>query len=189
MTIVTGNYTLNRTNLLAQSDELRVRFVPQLVNKKNTVLMLHPNSELGFEPSYVRYAVGMEFRQVQLSDRTLIRAQGVGQLVVTGQRLLGMITDGSVGKTVLKESAGTGSVYAFALDLDDIRPVEIKKNWRGKPIEAAIESKVGQSPPFGIKVITVHALVKDDGQAILSSLPALLEHLNPEGRRNLQKKI
>ena len=185
MPIVTSHYTLDRSKLPGQADELRVRFVPQPVNGKNRLLVLYPNSEPGFERSYLRYAVGMEFRQILLGDRTLIVAQGLGQIVVTGQRLIGMITDGSVGKAVLNESVG--SVYAFALDLDDIRPVEIKKNWRGKPVEADILSKVGQSPVFGIKVLSVGLLLKDDGQVIRMSLPAFLEQLSPEGRRNLQK--
>ena len=184
MSIVTGHYTLDRSKLPTQADELRVRFVLQRVNGKNTLLVLYPNSEPGFEPSYVRYVVGMEFRQILLSDRTLIGAQGLGQIVVTGQRLIGMITDGSIGKTVLKEAVG--SVYVFALDLDDIRPVEIKKNWLGKPVEAIIESKVGQSPPFGIKVFSVDLLLRNDGQVIRASLPAFLELLTPEGQRSLQ---
>jgi len=97
-----------------------------------------------------------------------------------------MITDGSVGKAVLKESAGP--VYAFALDLDDFGPVEIKKNWRGKPVEVLILSKEGQSPVFGMGVLSVDLLLKNDGQVIRTSLPAFLEQLTPEGRRNLQKE-
>ena len=185
MPLVTGHYTLDRSKLPAKSEALRVRFVSQRVNNKNTLLVLYPNAGPGFEPSYVRYAVGMKFRQIQLEDRRLIDAQGVGQLVVTGQRLLGMITDGSVGKAALKESAG--SVYAFALDLDDIRPVEIKTNWRDKPVDAVIQSKEGQNPAFRIDILMVNLLVKDDGQVLLASLPAFLEHLTPEGRQSLQK--
>src|SRR2546427_9489624 len=98
--------------------------------------------------------------KLQLGDGTV--PWGLAQIVVTGQRLIGMITDGSVGKAVLKESAG--SVYAFALDLDDFGPVEIKKNWRGKPVEALILSKEGQSPVFGMGVLSVDLLLKNDVQ-------------------------
>jgi hypothetical protein len=98
MPIVTGHYTFNRTNQPAKADELRVRFVPQLVNGKNTLLVHYPNSEPGFEPSYLRYVVEMK---LQLGDGTV--PWGLAQIVVTGQRLIGMITDGSVGKAVLKE--------------------------------------------------------------------------------------
>src|SRR6266516_1910113 len=101
--------------------------------------MLYPNSEPGFESSYVRYAVGMTLR---LGDGTV--AEGAGQIVVTGQRLIGMITDGTVGKAALKEIAGAGSVYAFAFDWDDCDPVEIQKNWRGKPVSGRIMSKEGR---------------------------------------------
>jgi hypothetical protein len=139
--------------------------------------------------SCVRYAVWMKLGHLLLGDSTITLAQGFGQLVVTSQRLLGMITDGSVGKAVLKESAGTGSVYAFALDLDDCDPVEIKKNWRNKPVEAVIESKDDQNPAFRLGVLSVDLLVKDDGQVIRTSLPPFLEQLTPEGQRNLQKEI
>ena len=189
MPIVTGHYTLNRRDLPAKADKLRVRFVPQLVNNKNTVLMLYPNSEPGFEPSYVRYAVWMKLGHLRLDDSTVTLAQGFGQLVVTGQQLLGLPTDPSVGKAVLKESAGTGSVYAFALDLDDCDPVEIKRNWRCKPGEAVIESKDNQNPAFRLGVLSVGLLVKDDGPVIRTSLPAFLEQLAPEEQRNLQKEI
>ena len=152
---------------------------------KNTLLMLYPNSESGFEPSYVRYVVRMT---LALGDGTV--AKGLAQIVVTGQRLIGMITDGSVGKTILKESAGP--VYAFALDLDDFDPVEIQKNWLGKPVSVRIMAKEGQDPPFAMYAMRVHnvfLLVEDDGQAVRTSLPAFLERLTPEGRRNLQKEI
>lgn len=131
-----GHYTLDRSKLPTKVDELRVRFVPWLVKGKNTLLVLYPDTETGFEPSYVRYVVQMKLR---LTDGTV--DQGPGQIVVTAHWIIGLITDGSVGETVLNES--NGSVYAFTFGLDDIRPVEIKKNWLGKPIEALILSKEG----------------------------------------------
>jgi CHAT domain/Tetratricopeptide repeat len=188
MPIVTGYCTLDLMKLPAKSDELRVRFVPQHVDRKSTLLVLYPNSEPGFEPSYVRYTVMMEFRQILLSDRIPTGAHGLGQIVVTGQRLIGMITDGSTDKTILSES--DGSVYAFAFDLDDIRPIKInKRNWLGKPVEAVIQSKVGQAPIFGLIIFSTDPglfLLKDDGQVTRTSLSAFLEQLTPEGRRNLQ---
>jgi len=124
---------------------------------------------------------------LRLGDGTV--AEGAGQIVVTGQRLIGMITDGTVGKAALKEIAGAGSVYAFAFDWDDCDPVEIQKNWRGKPVSGRIMSKEGQSPVFGIQVIMVSFLVKDDGQVTQTSFPAFLDQLTSESQRNLQKEI
>jgi len=46
MPIVTGRYTLDRSKLPTKADELRVRFVPQLVNDENTLLVLYPNSDV-----------------------------------------------------------------------------------------------------------------------------------------------
>lgn len=186
MPIATGHYTLDRTKLPAKADALRIRFVPQLVNNKNTLLVLYPDTEPGFEPSFMRYAVLMKFDHLLQGDGSVAAAQGLGQIVVTGQRLLGMITDGSMGKTMLKEAAG--SVYVFALDLDDCAPVESKTNWRGKQVEAVIRSKEGQAPPFRLQIMSVDLLLKNDGQVIRASLPTFLEHLTPEGRQNLQKE-
>ena len=94
MPIVTGHYKIDRAKLPSKVDDLRIRFVSQLVNGKNTLLLLYPNSEPGAEPVYVRYAGGIK---LGLGDGTV--AEGIGQIVVTGKRLIGMITDGSVGKT------------------------------------------------------------------------------------------
>jgi tetratricopeptide (TPR) repeat protein len=187
MPIVTGHYTLDLTELPVKAPDLRIRFALQLISHKNTLLVLYPNAEPGFEPSYVRYVAMMEFRHLLLRGREILVAQGRGQLVVTGQRLIGMITDGFAGKVALSESAS--SVFAFALDLDDIRPAQItEKNWRGEPIEAIIESKVDQSSVFGIKVFDYgeFLLLKDDGQVKRASLSAFLDQLTPESRRNLQ---
>lgn len=182
MPIITSHLTIDRSKLPSKSDKLRVLFKSQLVNRKNNLLVIYPNAEPGFEPAYARYVTAMK---LQLSDGTV--AQMMGQIVVTGQRLIGMITDGSVGKAKLNEAVG--SIYAFAIDLDDIRPVETKKNWRGKPIEATIRSKESQSPAFLLHIIggTI-AMLKNDGNAAPTTLEAFLERLTPEGRRNLQKQ-
>jgi hypothetical protein len=186
MSIVTRHFAPDHTPLPSGANDLRVRFASKRVNNKNTLLLLYPDAEPGFEPSYVRYAVGMKFRQVHPDDGAITSAEGLGQLVVTGQRLLGMITDGTLNRTVLKES--DDSVFAFVLDLDDVDPVEIQKNWLGKPVSARLMSNESQSPVFGIQVTGVDLLVKDDGQVSRSSLPALLEQLTPGGRQKLQKK-
>src|SRR5437588_12500771 len=98
MPIVTSHYTLDRSKLPVQADELRVRFVPQPVNGKNRLLVLYANSEPGFEPSYLRYAVGMEFRQILLGDRTVIVAHELAPIGDNGKRLVGMINDGLAGQ-------------------------------------------------------------------------------------------
>jgi hypothetical protein len=181
MPILTSHIAIDWSKLPSKSDKLHARFVSQLVNGKKRMLMIYPDTGTDFEPIYVRYATGMK---LQLGDGTIAQIQG--QLVVTGQRLIGMITNGSVGKAALNETAGT--VYAFALDLDDIRPVEIKKNWRGLPVEAMFRSKEGQSPAFLLQVFSIVAVIKNNGQVIQTSLPDFLERLTPEGRQNLQKQ-
>lgn len=180
MPIVTSHYTLDFSKLPSKSDTLHVRFATQLVNGKNRLLLIYPNAEPGFEPAYVRYATGLKLQ----ADNGAV-ATGAGQLVVTGQRLFGMITDGSVGNAILKEA--TGSVYAFSFSLDDMSAVETRKNWLGKPAEALIRSREGLRPAFLLHIFSVVASVRDDGQVIVTTLPALLDRLTPEGRRALQK--
>lgn len=179
MPILTRHYTPDHTPLPSNVDELRLRFVSKRVNGKNTLLLLHPDSEQGFESTYVRYVAMMELIHSYEVDENvyLLTAKGLGQIVVTGRRIIGMITDGSVGSAVLDESVG--SVYAFTFDLDDSGPVEVKKNWLGKPITAVLRSKDQQKRPFGLRVISVDLIVKDNGQVVRSSLPAFLEKLTP----------
>jgi hypothetical protein len=87
MPIVTGHYTLDLTKLPVKAPALRIRFALQLVNHKNVLLMLYPNAEPGFEPSYARYVAMMEFRHLLLRGREIVVAQGQGrgQLVSTGR--------------------------------------------------------------------------------------------------------
>ncbi len=134
--------------------------------------MLYPSSDPGFELTYVRYTAMIEFGKILLSDRTFTLARGLGQIVVTSQRLIGIITSGSADKTTLSESTASVSVYAFAIDLDDIRPAEIiEKDQRGKPAKVTLRSKEGLDSLFEVKVSStspgVFLLIKDDGQATL----------------------
>ncbi len=179
MPIATGHYTLDLSKLPSKADELRVRFEQQVVNGKNVQLLIYPDAEPGFEPSYVRYATGMS---LQLGDGTV--AGRLGQLVVTGQRLVGMITGGSVGNAAL--DASHGAIYVFSIDLDDCYGPVPKTNWRGKPVEAMFRSKEDQRVAFMLHVFSMVATVKNGGEVAYTSLPRLLEHLTPEGRQRLQ---
>lgn len=180
MSFTVGHYILDRAKLPAEADDVRARFVAQRVNTKSGMLVLYPLSEQGADASYVRFAGDIEFRHVEMRDQTLIRARGLGQLVVTRQRILGVITDGALGETVLDEDAG--SVYAFSVDLDDCRPPQSTTNWRGKPTETVIASKPGPNPPFGLKVSSIDLVIANDGQVRRSAIPDLIQQLAPGGQ-------
>jgi hypothetical protein len=179
MPVLTGSYNLDLTALPANAEKQRVRFDTQVVNGKNRLLMMYPASGQGFEPTYVRYMVGMTLR---LGDGTT--AQQQGQLIVTGQRLLGMFTSGSVGNKQLNGQAG--SIFVFTIDLDDIDVITPKTNRRGKPVEATLSSRDDLDPWFVLHIITVAASLKNDGTAKPTSIQAFLPRLSPEGRRELQ---
>jgi hypothetical protein len=157
-----------------------VQFDTQVINGKNRLVLLYPAAEKGFEPTYARFMGGMTLR---LGDGTKVNQ--IGQLIVTGQRLLGMFTSGAVGTHSLDAQAG--SIFAFSVDLDDIDSITPKTNRRGKPVEATLASRDDLVPWFILHIITVAASVKNDGTAKPSSLQNFLARLSPEGRRELQQ--
>ena len=176
--VLTEKYKLDLGALPSKDDRMRIRFDTQVVNGKNRLLYLYPNSDKGFEPTYARYAVGMTLK---LGDGTV--AQQQGQLIVSGHRLLGMFTSGSLGGQPLDESIGT--IFAFSIDVDDIARIEPKNNWRGKPVEATIASDDKLDPWFVLHIITVAASLKNDGKATPTSIQTFLPRLSPEGRKEL----
>jgi hypothetical protein len=180
MPIIAAHYQLNLSELPVRSEKLRARFGQQVVNGKNKRIFLYPDTDPGFEPRYVRYGSGIILK---LSDGTV--AQQIGQIVVTGQRIIGIVSRGAVGKIPLNSE--TGSIYGFSVDLNDIQPLAIRTNWRNKPIEVNIRSRVGQEPAFALQLFSVAAQLANDGKAQPASLPALLTRLSPEGRDKLLK--
>jgi hypothetical protein len=67
----------------------------------------------------------------------------LGQLVVTGERVIGMMTRGSAGGAKLDDSAGC--VYAFAASRDDLRPAEAETNRKGSLTQALIRSRTAST--------------------------------------------
>jgi hypothetical protein len=175
-------YTLDLTALSLKAERIRARIGSQVVNGKNRLLFIYPDTGPEFEPHYVRYGCGIVFR---LADGTVAKIRG--QLVITGERIIGLITDGSAGKVKLDESSG--SVYGFTLDLDDLQPPSIKTNWRNKPVEVFILPRQDREPAFLLEVFSVVALMRDNGRAGPTELPNLLHRLTPEGRRELQTPL
>jgi len=115
---------------------------------------------------------------IRLSDGT--EAGDVGQLIVSGRRLIGMVTHGSAGDTRLDDSVG--SVYAFSLDLDDIKSVETKTRWTGRVAGAVITSVDDLDPGFVLKITSVVGILADSGRLTAgASFTDLLQSVTPAG--------
>jgi hypothetical protein len=150
---------LDLSDLPSQSDELRVGFSMGTGNNKKPLLLIYPvnDTDIPEAAELVRYTVYMTLR---LSDGT--QAGDLGQLVVSGRRLIGMMTHGSAAGTRLDDSVG--SVYAFALDLDDVMPAEPKTKWTGRLAGVAIMSRADLDPGFVLEVTSVVGILADSGR-------------------------
>lgn len=179
MPLLYAEYTLEPAKLPASDQKLRVRFDTHLVNGKNRLLMLYPNSDAGTQPRFARYAVGMK-----LQVGGVVGAQGEGQLVVTGRRLLGLFTGGSTASHHPLNGRG-GAVFAFALNQDDIETNKSKTNWRGKEVEAVLASREDAQPWFILQVLVMVATVTNAGVARPCTMGDFLTRLTPEGRAAL----
>jgi hypothetical protein len=152
-----------------------------LGNNKKPLLLIHPGADSAFEPQHIRYAADIT---LELDDD---RVQKLGQLVVTGERIIGMITHGSVGGARVDPSLDL-RVYTFALNLNDIEPIEVTTNRKGMPVEALIRSRAGQRPAFALRVSSVVGCLSDAGVLTYrTSLRDLIDSLTPESRENLRK--
>jgi hypothetical protein len=178
VSIVTRKYSVDLASLPKADPDLVIQIERTSVNG-NEILLLSKNSDDGVEPLQVRFATGMV---LNLADGTTVGTQG--QLVITGERVLGLITDGKVGDDVINESIG--SIFTFVFDLDDIGQIESKSNWRGKPVELVFHSKENQSPIFSLQVFSVVAVLKSDGSLIRAGIETLREQFSESRRKTLQ---
>jgi hypothetical protein len=178
VTIATDHLSVDYSSLPLVSRGLRIRFEKLATKAGKPAVMLYPAAEPGFEPNFVRYAGGMFLK---LGDGTV--AQSTGQLVVTGRRLLGVVTQGSVGNHKLDDA--TGAVFAFVINREDMHPPQTKTNWRGKPVEAVIRSTEEQTLAFVLQVFSVVAAIKNDSSVAPTSLDMFLQRFTDEGQANL----
>jgi len=179
--IVARTLTLDLTTLPVHSPELQVGFEIGAGNNRSPILIVFPGTDASLEPQHVRYAVYLDLK---LGDD---RSSGLlGQLLVTGERIIGMMTHGSVGDSRLNESAGT--VFAFTIGWDDIQPATTKTRWTGRVAGVIIRSAGGQNPAFELTVTSVVGTVADSGAVgYAQSFADLVASLTPESRIRLQR--
>ncbi len=173
MAFAACHMTLDLTALPSQSDELGVGFGMGIGNDKNPLLLVYQGAGTPAEPLQARFAVYM---RLTLGDGT--QAGDLGQLLVSGQRLIGMMTHGSAAGARLNESAG--SVYAFALDLADIQSVRTKTRWTGRLAGVVVQSLAGQNPGFVLEITSVVGVLADSGRLSYgASFTDVLSRLTP----------
>jgi hypothetical protein len=177
--IVATTLTLDLAALPTRSAELRVGFGMGVGNNNKQLLLLYPGTDGGYEPQHLRYAVYMTLTFDGMTVGNL------GQLVVTGQRLIGMMTHGSAGGTKLNESAG--SVFAFTIGLDDIQPPATKTRWTGRVAGVIVRSQSAQNPAFELIVTSVVGTITDTGTMTYGqSFADLMASLTPATRERLR---
>ena len=171
MTFATGLLRLDLPALPWRSGQLDAGFYLGLGNNKKPLLMVAPGARNSVDP-HVRYAVGLK---LTLPDGMV--ARDLGQLVVTRDRIIGMITHGSAGPATLDGAAG--AVFAFSARLSDLRWTDLGKKKRGVPGGLVIEPGDSQAPRFELRVPSVLGSVDDDGRLTFrSSLADLLRSLS-----------
>ncbi len=188
MSLKTARLTLDNNSMPQHYKDLGIRFVRETVagNKGGSTEMvlvrpaasLLPEEEaLGPEGSFYLLACGLHLKA---SDGTT--AQGSGQLLITGRRLIGMLTNGSAtGSNPL--SATTGNVFCFSLNRDDVLPPEVKTR-RLKPSEYTFRSRDGLAVQFQLLVFAAMAAIAN-GKTILWYDKNMNFALSPEGQERL----
>jgi hypothetical protein len=172
VTFTTSHLMLDLSALPFHSAELNADFRLGTGNDGKPLLLLSPASVAAATSPHERFAVYME-----LSGDDGTAAGKLGQLVVTAERVIGMMTRGSAGRTKLDDSAGC--VYVFAARRDDLRPAEAETNRKGSPTKALIRTRDGHDPGFTLRVTSVVGTLDDRGQLVYQpSLADLLVSLS-----------
>jgi len=172
MTFAADYLSLDLSALPLASPEFGAGFYLGTGNNRKPLLLVAPGAGNSVVP-HVRYAAGLV---LTLGDGTVVKE--LGQLVVTSDRIIGIVTHGSAGQVRLDGAAG--SVYAFTAGVDDdLQPAEVQAK-RGKLTGLVVRSRDGQ---FELHVTSVIGSLDDDGTLTFgASLADLLNSLTPESR-------
>lgn len=172
MTFAADYLRLDLSAIPLHSPEFGAGFYLGMGNNSKPLLLVAPGAGNSVVP-HVRYAAGLV---LTLADGTVVKE--LGQLVVTSDRIIGIVTHGSAGQVRL--DGATGSVYAFTAGVDDLQPAEVQAKRRGKLTGLVVRSRDGQ---FELHVTSVIGSLDDDGMLTFgASLADLLNALTPESR-------
>ncbi len=178
MAFSAGHLTFDPAAPPPESPALGATFRMGTGNNSKRLLLLFPGRP-GHGP-HLRFAVYMT-----LTGADGTSAGDLGQLVITGGHLIGMMTYGSAGGARLDERAG--SVYVFTASADDLAPATQKTKWTGRAAGVLIRSAPGLQPGFKLEITSVVGALADDGALTFGhSFASLIDALGPEQRRRLQ---
>ncbi|HTW06413.1 MAG TPA: hypothetical protein VME46_02830 [Acidimicrobiales bacterium] len=190
MALKVARLTLNRAAMPQKCNELGIRFERQSVamikGNLTEMILLRPATSLlpegeavGPEPRFNLVVCGMHLKS---GDGTV--AQGSGQLVITAQRLLGMINNGTAtGSNPL--SSSSGSVFCFSIGRDDIYAPDVTKR-RFKPSDYGFRAREEQTPSFYLTVFSAMASIAN-GKTLYWHDKNMDSAMSAEGRQSLLK--
>lgn len=172
MPILASHLRLDLSRLPLRSAELGAAFAVGTGNNSKPILLIGPDASAAGARACARYAVSLSLR-----DEDGPVAGDLGQLVVTGERIIGMLIKGPAGQ--VKLDAGSGAVYAFTMDRADLEPPQVATNWRGRPTSITLRSRDGQRPACTLTIRSVIGILSDYGKLSYgSSLSDLLAALH-----------
>ncbi|HWC36034.1 MAG TPA: hypothetical protein VG650_14590 [Mycobacteriales bacterium] len=184
MTLVTAHFDLDLAGLPVKSELLSARFDRVPNANGEPMLLMYPVTTSSAPSHFVRYATGMRLASAaRRSGATPTQAGRMGQLIITADRLLGMFIQGSADNRIVDDAKG--AIYTFSCSRGDLASVEVKTNWRGKPVEAFLNSTTEQCVPFRLHLFSVVCCLQDDGGYSDADLARVLDRLTQEGRDRL----
>jgi hypothetical protein len=188
----TARLVIDRDKLPQKYDELGIRFERHTVLKAegrgttDMVLirpagaLLSPDNSVGPEPRWNDILCGI---QLKARDRTDV--QGQGQLLITGQRLIGMVESGKVANGSPLSIGSSGNIFCFSCQRDDVYAPQIKKH-RLTPSDFHFRSKEEQPVAFELLIFMAMGYVANDKVGYWHD-KNMLHALSEEGRQGLLK--
>jgi hypothetical protein len=193
MTLKTARLTVDRASLPLKSSDLGIRFERHSVAKikagspPSDMVLIRPAGVLlgeeeavGPEPRWNHIICGM---QLQAMDGTNV--QGKGQLIITGQRFIGMIDDGTAAGGPPLSMVTSGSIFCFTCHRDDVYPPQVKKH-RLTPSDFSFRSREDQAIGFKLQIFMAMAYVANDKMGYWHD-KNMLHILSEEGRQGMLK--
>jgi hypothetical protein len=193
MGLTTARLMIDRDSLPGVRNDVGLRFERRSVTTMKAaappkdMVIIRPAGDLlagdaavGPEPRWNLVMCGIGLKS---ADGT--NAVGSGQLIITGQRLIGMIDAGKAAGAPPLSLATSGHVFCFSLDRDDVQLPQQKKH-RLTPSEFFFPSQAAQPVKFQLTVFSAMACIANDKMAYWYD-KNMLNAMTPEGRQGLLK--
>jgi len=181
--------TLNRDSMPQHCKELGISVVRQSVvdlkgNAKGMVLLrpaaqlLDEEDSVGPEPRFYFLLCGL-----QLKARNGSAANGSGQLVITGRRILGMITKGTAGSKPFSLDE-TGDVFCFSINRSDVYAPQVKRR-RLLPSDFSFRAKEESPIAFGLMVFSCMVNIVNSQMSYCDDRAIMNRAFSAEGEERL----